>query len=161
MKPISSPDITFVISGSRRDQQALETMRSKQGKNYIRDGIERKFDTMHTVADALNPCAGLDGVVHGVARGVSNWLLDKHPQEEDNACNPNNPAPRPKQTPKYKPGGNRTGNIKTGDNKTGKNNRGNTQNNGGIAVGNNTTARAGARRGGGDDDDDDDDDDEE
>ncbi|XVE82251.1 hypothetical protein DITRI_Ditri15bG0133100 [Diplodiscus trichospermus] len=73
---------------------------SHQVKNQVRDSIEQGFDTMHRVADTVTfPLAAVDGAIHGVARGVLNWLTDTHPEDKTKKkkkkCKPATPSPPP------------------------------------------------------------------
>lgn len=48
-------------------------------KDRVRNWIENKFDRIHKITDKL-PLGYLDGILHGTSRGLSNFLMDKHPQ---------------------------------------------------------------------------------
>ena len=67
-------------------------------KNQVRGSIEHGFDTMHRVADNVTfPLAAVDGAIHGVARGVLNWLTDTHPEDrkKKKKCKPGHGTPPP------------------------------------------------------------------
>ncbi|EEF42348.1 arp2/3 complex-activating protein rickA [Ricinus communis] len=52
-------------------------------KDRVRDVVEQKVDTLHKIADVVTfPLAPVDGAIHGVARGLLNWLTDAHPDED-------------------------------------------------------------------------------
>ncbi|KAF3456339.1 hypothetical protein FNV43_RR00989 [Rhamnella rubrinervis] len=71
-------------------------MTSTQVKNQVRDCFEQGFDSAHRVADVVTfPLAPLDGAIHGTARGVFNWLLDKHPEDRSRPNNPNSGSQQP------------------------------------------------------------------
>ncbi|WRX22496.1 hypothetical protein QQP08_014983 [Theobroma cacao] len=75
---------------------------SARVKNQVRDSIEHGFDGMHRVADAVTfPLAAVDGAIHGVARGVLNWLTDTHPEDRKKKCKPGHAAPPPPPNPYY------------------------------------------------------------
>ncbi|KAK9928248.1 hypothetical protein M0R45_025394 [Rubus argutus] len=62
-------------------------MTSKEVKDKVRDSVERGFDKLHRITDTVTfGLAPLDGAIHGVARGVFNWLTDQHPQERTKDC---------------------------------------------------------------------------
>ncbi|KAF3456331.1 hypothetical protein FNV43_RR00981 [Rhamnella rubrinervis] len=44
----------------------------------------------------------LDGAIHGTARGICNWLLDKHPEDRSRPNNPNSGSQQP-QPYNYQP----------------------------------------------------------
>lgn len=85
----------------------LENMTSEQVKDKVKNVVVGAFDTAHRVADVVTfPLAPVDGAIHGAAIGISNWLLDKHPGEEDKCgppapvpCNKNNSPSPPQPTP--------------------------------------------------------------
>ncbi|KAF3455670.1 hypothetical protein FNV43_RR00310 [Rhamnella rubrinervis] len=71
-------------------------MTSYQVKNQVRDCIEQGFDSVHRVADVVtSPLAPLDGAIHGTARGICNWLLDKHPEDRSRGSNRNSGSQQP------------------------------------------------------------------
>ncbi|KAF3456338.1 hypothetical protein FNV43_RR00988 [Rhamnella rubrinervis] len=73
-------------------------MTSKQVKNQVRDNVEQGFNSLHKVADAVTfPLAPLDGAIHGTARGIFNWLLDKHPEDKSHGHNLNNGSQWPQK----------------------------------------------------------------
>ncbi|KAK9928246.1 hypothetical protein M0R45_025392 [Rubus argutus] len=62
-------------------------MTSKEVKNKVRDSVERGFDKLHRITDTVAfGLAPIDGAIHGVARGIFNWLTDQHPQERTKDC---------------------------------------------------------------------------
>ncbi|KAF3455661.1 hypothetical protein FNV43_RR00301 [Rhamnella rubrinervis] len=71
-------------------------MTSHQVKNQVRDCFEQGFDSAHRVADVVTfPLAPLDGAIHGTARGIFNWLVDKHPEDKSRCNNPNSGPQQP------------------------------------------------------------------